>query len=305
MNRRRTESRSALSWSAMLALAGSLCGLPPAGAMAQGATDLFLVRLGVSTSGLAVDTVVRLTNRAGYDNQPHFSADGTAVFYTSIDATGQADIHRIDVRTLHSTNVTRTAPESEYSATLMPAGDRMSVIRVEADSTQRLWSFRLDGTDPRVVLAAARPVGYHAWIDANRVAIFMLGSPATLQLADVRRDAATVIAQNIGRSLQPVPGRTAVSFVQRGGDPADAIRTYDADAGAQAFLVTAVPGNEYHAWTPGGVLVSGRGSVLVQHVPGRDREWTDVADLARYGVRGISRLAVSRDGRAIVLVAAH
>jgi hypothetical protein len=288
-----------------LILACSLLAAVPATASAQGATDLFLVRLGQTSERMTVDTVIRLTNRAGYDNQPHFSADGNAVFHTSIDSAGQADIYRINLDRLQRTNLTRTAPESEYSATVMPAGDRFSVIRVEADSTQRLWSFRLDGTDPRLVLPSARPVGYHAWIDANRVAIFVLGNPASLQLADVQRDSATVIAGNIGRSLQPVPGRPAVSFVQRGGEPADAIRIYDASTGQQSFVVAAVPGNEYHAWLPNRVLVSGRGSVLVKFTPGRDRDWVDVADLAPYGVSGISRLAVSRDGRSIVVVAEH
>ena len=33
-------------------------------------------------------------------------------------------------------------------------GTRFSVIRVERDSTQRLWSFALDGSDPQLMLAA-------------------------------------------------------------------------------------------------------------------------------------------------------
>ena len=42
--------------------------------------------------------------------------------------------------------VTNT-PESEYSPTVTPDGAHISVIRVEADGTQRLWRFTLDGRD--------------------------------------------------------------------------------------------------------------------------------------------------------------
>ncbi|MGD8279452.1 MAG: hypothetical protein PVH00_15545 [Gemmatimonadota bacterium] len=285
-----------------------LAGLAAVGtadtARAQGATDLFLVRLGETDGRLAADSVVRLTDRNGYDNQPQFVADGTALLYTSIDATGQADIHRLDLRTRQSTNLTRTAPESEYSATLMPGGSRMSVIRVEADSTQRLWSFRLDGSDPRLVLERVAPVGYQAWIDAGRIAVFVLGSPATLQLADVRTGETRVLASDIGRSLNRVPGRNALSFVQRDGGPSGWITELDAHTGATRRLVRALPGNEYHAWTPSGTLVSAAGSILYRWRPG-DADWTPVADLTTSGVSGISRLIVSPDGRSLALVAAR
>lgn len=281
-----------------------LAAVGPSEAYAQGATDLFLVRLHETGGRLTADSVVRLTERDGYDNQPQFLPDGTALLYTSIDATGQADIHRLDLRTRTSTNLTNTAPESEYSATLMPGGARMSVIRVEADSTQRLWSFRLDGSDPRLVLERVAPVGYQAWIDADRIAVFVLGDPATLQLADVRVGEARVLASNIGRSLNAVPGRRAVTFVHREDGPPGRITEYDAGTGTMRTLVRALPGNEYHAWTPTGTLVSAAGSVLYQWRPG-DADWTPVADLSASGVSGISRLTVSPDGRLLAFVAAH
>jgi hypothetical protein len=51
--------------------------------------------------------------------------------------------------------------------------------------------------------------------------------------------------------------------------------------------------------------IGARGSVLYQFDPARDRAWVALADLTAYGVSGISRLAVSRDGRMIALVAAE
>ncbi len=282
-------------------IAGTLL---PASLHAQGATDLFLVELRAMDGRLGAGRVTRLTNRNGYDNQPHFTPDGAAVLYTSIDAAGQADIHRIDLNTLVSAPVTRTAPESEYSATPMPGGTRISVIRVEADSTQRLWSFTLDGTDPRVVLKDVKPVGYHAWLDAAQLVLFVLGSPPTLQLADARTGRATVIAENIGRSLHRIPGREAFSFVQRTADGAT-ITAFVPAGGALEPLIAALPENEYHAWLPDGTLLTARGSTLLMWQPSRGSDWEVVADLAAGGVREISRLATSPDGRRLVVVGAH
>lgn len=276
----------------------------PAIGHSQGATDLYLVHLRAEGLRVAVDSVTRLTNRRGYDNQPHI-VGGRTVLYTSIDDGGQADIMRLDLTTGAITNLTDTTPESEYSATLMPSGDRFSVIRVEADSAQRLWSFRLDGSDPRVLLEELMPIGYQAWIDEDRIGVFVLGNPATLQVANVRTGSARVIASNIGRSLNTVPGRRGISFVHREpGSPAW-IKVFDPDAATLTPLIEALPGNEYHVWAPDGTLLSAEGSLLYQWLPGRDEAWVRIADLSDAGLTGISRMALSDDGRILVLVANH
>lgn len=291
----RTRSMASLATALTLAL--------PVTGRAQGATDLFLVHLRPAGARIAVDSVVRLTDRPGYDNQPHIVADGRTLLYTSIDA-GQADILTLDLTTGRTRNLTATALESEYSATLMPAGDRFSVVRVEADSTQRLWSFRLDGSDPQLLLEELMPIGYQAWIDEDRIAVFVLGEPATLQLVNVQTGSARVIASDIGRSLNPVPGQNGVSFVHRQ-DGNAWIRILDADAATLTPLIQPLPGNEYHAWTPDGTLLSAEGSLLYQWLPEQDESWVRVADLSAAGVKGISRLALSGDGRLLVVVGEH
>lgn len=125
------------------------------------------------------------------------------------------DIYRTDLSTGLSVPVRRTMPESEYSA--MPTGDgkAITVIRVEADSTQRLWQLPLDGGEARVLFPEIKPVGYFAQPNDSTWALFVLGTPATLQLAHHGRGTGEVLARDIGRSLHRIPGTNAVSFVQR------------------------------------------------------------------------------------------
>lgn len=269
--------------------------LPPASGPAQSATDIHLLALETRDGRIAVTgEPATVTDRAGYDNQPSFTPEGL-LLYTSI-RDGQADTYRHDPATGRTTRVTAT-PESEYSPTPIPGSDRFSVVRVEADSTQRLWSFAPDGTRPRRVLEV-EPVGYHAWA-GDRVALFVLGEPATLRLADPATARVRVMARSIGRSLQSVPGRDAISFTQST-DDGWRLRLLDLGTGAIETVAPLLGPDEYHAWTPDGGLLTAHGTEVFQL---DEASWRPVADVARWGLGPVTRLAVSGDGRTLAIVA--
>ena len=50
---------------------------------AQGETDVFVATLDTRGGAVRVGAPRNVTNRAGYDNQPSFTHDGGAIFYTS------------------------------------------------------------------------------------------------------------------------------------------------------------------------------------------------------------------------------
>ncbi len=271
-------------------------------ALAQGppGTDIYLVPLTRSGGSLRTGTARNLTVRPGYDNQPAFAPDGRSIFYTS-ERGGQTDIYRVDLGSGQSTRVTDT-PESEYSTTFMPDGRHLSMVRVERDSTQRLWSFTLDGKPVAPVLEQIKPVGYHAWLDAGTVFVFVLGNPATLQRADIRSGKATVLARDIGRTILVIPGRRAISFAQRdsAGGPLS-LRELDVATGAIKPLAPLPRGNEFVAWSPGRELFSASGNALL--LWNRSAEiWDTLTRFTEPGLQRISRLAVSPGGDQIALV---
>lgn len=277
-------------------------------------TEVFLARLTTEGGKLTVGKAENISNSPGYDNQPSFSPDGQSVFFTSArggapqgTSDAQMDIYRYDIASKRVTQVTKT-PESEYSATVMPDGQHISVIRVEADKTQRLWKFSSAGADPSLVLTDIKPVGYHAWLDDHTLALFVLGQPATLQIADTRTGKAVVAATDIGRSLQRIPGG-GVSYVQRSGEGAQRTLTISEvrlrDGGAvTTSLTAAAPGatDEFVAWMSDGTLLMAAGGSLHAWRRG-DKAWRTIADLAALGVRNVTRLAVSPRGGWLALVA--
>jgi hypothetical protein len=291
-----------------LALVALAATAPLAASRAQGrpSTDIWLVTLegpGIPRVGHAED----LTRRIGYDNQPSFTPDGQSILYTRIEGDAPSDVWRIDLATRVQVNVTRTTVESEYSPTPMPDGRHFSTVRVEADSAQRLWRFALDGAEaPSLLFEKIAPVGYHVWASDVALGLYVLGAPlgrgnapATLQLADVRTGTAEVVARDIGRALQKIPGRAAISYLQQGKDTSW-ITALDVRTGRSTQIAPAPEHSEYHVWLPAGLLVASAGSRLLIRVDGR---WDVLADLAVDGVRNISRLALSPTGDRLVFVA--
>ena len=284
----------------------ALTALSLAAAQGPPGTDIFLAELRARGAGdrVQVGAPVNATHRTGYDNQPFFTPDGRSFLYTSV-TDAQADIWCYDIATARSVHLTKTTPESEYSATPLPDGSGFSVVRVEADSTQRLWRFDWDGGHPALVLAGVKPVGYHAWGNAHTVALFVLGDTATLQVADLRSGTATPVARNIGRGVQRIPGAgTRISFVQKGPDSTWTVAELDLATRQVRNLVRTLPGVDQYAWTPAGVLLMAKGSKLYQWSPSRGPDWEEIADFTARGLDSITRLALSPRGDRLALVAA-
>lgn len=295
---------------AVVLAVAALAGQEPRPALTQAqapdlGTDIWLARL--TASGL--EHPMNITARAGYDNQPAFTPDGKGILFTRRDGS-QTDVFLYDFasRASAATPVTRT-PESEYSPTITPDGDGISVIRVEADTTQRLWRFTRKGDAPQIVLRDVKPVGYHAWGPDGLLALYVLGAPAAqgqppnpsaLHVADSRTGRSRIVAWRIGRSLHRIPGRETISVLHIEGD-VRTIKELDLKTRTLTPIVRGLEGAEGdYSWTPDGAILMSDGKRLMRWQAGG--EWTEAADLAALGLEGASRMAVSPDGKWLALV---
>jgi hypothetical protein len=305
--------------SGLIVLLAVATGSAQQAAQAPPDSEIYLAPLKVANGAIELGAPVNITNNPGYDNQPFFTPDSRSVLFTSVRGpagTTQTDIYRYDISPRTIARVT-TTPESEYSATVTPAGN-LSVIRVELDEakTQRLWQFTIDGRDPRPVLENVKPVGYHAWSDSRTLALFVLGQPATglpatLQLAETGTGSSAVLASDIGRSIQRIPGPSSrISFVQRersadaATPPRLVIKELNPSTREISVLTPAVEGSREAdtAWTPDGTLLMVKDAVLYSWKRG-ETGWKEVTTLERLSLTGVTRLAVSPNGALLALVA--
>lgn len=294
-------------------------------------TEIYLASLLTKDGTVVVGPPVNITRSPGYDNQPSFTPDGKQILFASVrgalrrardsaKAPGAVspatDIYRYDIDNRHISRVTNT-PEGEFSPAVMPDGKHISVVRVEAGGAQRLWQVgaSVDGAESSAVLVPeVNRVGYYAWIDAATVALFILGEngkPSTLQVADTRTGGVQSIAADIGRSIQRMPSG-AISFIQRSHESSAAspvtlhqvFRSEGATAFDDRLLVRLPQGvtDPYVVWMPDGVALVALNSTLYRWRPG-EPDWAPVADLAAFGLRDVTRLAVSPQGDRIAIVA--
>ena len=269
-------------------------------------TDIYVADLSSAAGVPKLGAARRVTTWEGYDNQPSFTPEGDAILYTSIRADNQADTYRHRLADNSTVRLTETA-EAEYSPTVTPDGKFFSVIRVEKDkdATQRLWKFPLAGGQvATLILERFKPVGYHVWADDRTLGLFILGRPATLQVVDARTGVYGIVATNIGRSLQRVPGTQKITYVHKQGEGDWYIKEYDTRTHAKRTLAKTLAGSEDFAWTPDGTLLMARGAKLYALRPGAaGQDWREVADFSSDGLSEITRLAVSPRGDRLALVA--
>jgi hypothetical protein len=259
--------------------------------------EIFLASLRADATPAPPGEVTNISSSPGYDNQPSFLPDATGLLFASDRAGQQTDIFRYDFASRAITQITKT-PEREYSPTVTPDRQTFSVVRVEADAAQRLWRFDLDGSNPRLVLERIKPVGYHAWIDATHLALFVLGGagqPATLQLADTASGDAVVIESGIGGRAPLVrPGRNTVTFVSKPAGSHWVVKELDPRTKQVTTITETVDQNrsEDCAWTPGGALLMSSGSKIFAWTSAGGA-WTELADFSSAGLTRLTRLAVA------------
>ena len=234
-------------------------------------------------------------NPNGYNNQPDF-INGMWHLSVRLPDADQNEIVALDLPTRQLRWITNT-PESEYSPTKIPgrSGEQFSVVRVEADSTQLLWQYDLvDEYSMTNVVAKEKMVGYTRWLNESKVALFLVGDPMSLVVGDLETEKTDFITSRIGRSLHS-NDQEELFFTQRITDGAPWQLKKIAYGGFRPELITVSPGElQDFCLLEDGTILMGSGSVLVKYKPGKSTTWEFVADLALYGAKSISRLAVNK-----------
>ena len=244
-------------------------------------------------------------NPLGYNNQPHFFSP-TELYLTVQDPadTTQTELYALNLIYRTTTRITATTTP-EYSPTLMPDGRRFSAVRVEADGSQRLWAFPKDRSDNgQRLFPALTNIGYHCWLRDTLAALFLVGqdnAPHALAIVGMQQQQARKIAFNIGRCLQKMPdGRLA--YVHKATENTWFIKAYDPERNGSDILSRTLAGSEDFVVLQDGTFLAGKGSKLYQYHPRRQNDWKEIADLSKNGVKSITRLAHSADGKLVIVV---
>jgi Tol biopolymer transport system component len=225
------------------------------------------------------------------------------VYYSSFNDDARSDIRFYNFKTKKTANLTQTQ-EREYSPTLTPDGKYISCIIQRDNNAQDLGMYPVNGSTP-VILINRLIVGYHAWIDTNRILLFVLGAPLTLRIFDTKTQQDKIVAENIGRSLHKIPVKNAMSFVKKTTEAEWSIMQLDNETGATTKLMDTLPQREDLCWTPDGKIIMSNGAKLFIADPFGDKQWKEMVLPTEANLKGVTRLAMNAKGDKLAVVVAE
>ncbi len=280
-------------------------------------TEIYLAEISFPTNKFTISAAKNITQNTGYDNQPHFLPGSNSLLYTSVrdveSENPQSDIYAYTFESDSTSQITST-PENEYSPTLTPNGQSISVVRVDMDGEQRLWEFPISSTtvtnaDYHEVFPEVTRVGYHVWRNQDEAFLFLVdanpdGEEHTLVKATRGQIKSELITSKIGRSLSMQPNNDALIYVDKTFDDMWNIKRYDIEKQFSEILLATLEGSEDLVWLDNSHLLMAKNQSIFMHtVDDKYADWLKLADAESLGISGeITRLAVSPDQKYIAIV---
>ena len=238
-------------------------------------------------------------NEKGYNNQPAFFSNNE-IYFSMGEASGASptNIISLNLDTKVKTEITLSA-DREYSPTPLLEPFYFSCVRQEADGkdTQRLWVFPKDrSSNGQPILPFTTGVGYHCWLKNELVALFIVGDPVKLAIANTKDKSVQTITSNIGRCLQRLPNGN-LAFIHKATETNWTIKELDINTLRTSTIVSTVPQSEDFVILPNNTFLMAKGSKLFKYKKGWDTGWLEVGDFSKLGLNNITRMAVSTDGK--------
>lgn len=292
-----------------------LAGLGPLfAANAQQGSDIYLGDLQMGNVA-SISNLQAVTNNPAYTNQPYFFDSSSLYFTQEIkkeNAQGsQMDTFLYDVSSKSASNISQSN-ESEYSPTPTPDGKGLSVIRVNVEGKQELWQLDFSGQPLQHYVPAIEPVGYQVWMNTKELLLFVLGEPHTMQKVNIEKPNAKgeIIDDFIGASMYQVKNSDWFLY-SRTADKSE-LKAYHRKTAETKVLAQLPEGSQYFSVSQNGDVMTSDGKSLLYttiKLSGDDLTsegtWSKLTvEHAKCGF-GVTRTAISPDGKNIALVCSH
>lgn len=270
-------------------------------AYAQTNTDVYVMNIEKSYSGLEVYGFKNISNNSGYDNQPSFVNNNTILF--AGNNTNQTDIALYSIDSEEKQFFNSPTDGGEYSPIQIPNSENVAAVRLDPDGKQRLYTYTKDGKNKETI--DNLQVAYYGFKDKNTLLASVLAVDGLdLVLANLQSQKVDTLKQNAGRSIHKVPGtQKTMSYTYLNED--DNYDVYQLNVETmESYFVTELPiGIQDHIWLNDSKILIGSGSKLFTYDLFGPGEWKEVANLSEYNIVNITRLAVSPDGKKLAIVA--
>jgi hypothetical protein len=268
--------------------------------LAQPGTEILLFDVKTKNGKMILSNPRNITNHIGYDNQPSFHPEKPIIYYASANDEGRTDIVQYNYKTNKHKAITKS-DEREYSPTVTPDKKFISCILQRDSGAQDLVKYPIEGGDPQVLIDD-EIVGYHVWIESNKVLVFTLPQPFKLLQIDLEKKTKFVVAENIGRSLHRIPKEDAISYTQKVADNHFNILRYNPTDNTRVVISSELRNSDGDmCWTSSGKILATLGNKIIM-LDELENSWKEVELRSENKTNGFTRLTMSPDGKTLAVV---
>lgn len=266
---------------------------------AQPNTEIFLFDLNINNDVFELSNFKNISENEGYDNQPSFMNNKTILYAGTRN--GQTDILMYDLTYGSKTWISSTEG-GEYSPIKIPNQNSISAIRLDLDGKQLLYAYDLKNRKSTLLIDNL-VVGYHNWFQPNILLTSVLeDNILSLYATNLNEKRSYKLQQNVGRSIHSIPNSNLMSYISKEKDSVWEVKSINPISGATKLITPTLPQTEDLCWTPSGILLMAKDDILYQFNPKLDKNWKKAANLFEFGIQNPTRLAVSPDGKKLVIV---
>ena len=268
-------------------------------------SDIFLFELGNQDGKLTVSNGRNITPRKGYDNQPWFTPDSSSILFSANHKPDRTDVFEYTIKSQKTTQVT-DSPAQEYSPQISPDNKTISFVTDGDTANQSIWSVNRDGSKPNWLLknqGEREPVGYYSWNHKTGYILFWSRYGFSMRLVHGDKEVSHYVTGNaVPSSPHIIPKTENFSFMHRQGNGEIWIKELNPTTLAIRPLTPVIGNARHYGWTPDGAIVMCDGTKLHRWTPDAKDGWESVADLADHNMQGVTRVAVSPNGKYLAVV---
>lgn len=263
-------------------------------------SEVFVFEVKNSEGKIELSNPLNISNSPGYDNQPSFGPGDKSILFTSIRDGNSPDIYEYFFTTKLTKQIT-TSSDSEYTPRAM-GDETITFVREGKGQEMSVWSYGRSTNSEAPALTNKEPVAYYDW-NSNGAALVWIRYASMAHFVNPSKSINLFVSDHVLPSTpHNIPGTLKFSFVHRQGNDEIWIKEFDPETRAVRSIVQTKDAKLDYCWMPDGSLVMGSGTKLYRFVEKVEMDWILLADLSEFGLKEITRLDASKDGKKLAVV---
>ncbi|HLV91698.1 MAG TPA: hypothetical protein VKX34_01140 [Aequorivita sp.] len=250
--------------------------------------------------GLELLNARNVSNNEGYDNQPSFISNEALVFAGNNN--GQTDISEYNFNTKIKRWVNLKTEGGEYSPQKFPSSEDIAAVRLDENGLQRLYRYGAESGKPSVLIEDLQVAYFAFYNDQKILATVLNNDELDLTMIDLQSKSVDTLFTDAGRSIQRIPNTKTMSYTLVNENNYLDLYVLDIASG-DSYFITGLPMevNDY-IWLNDTQILIGKGSDIYMYDTLGEAEWHRVASVSEYGIKNVTRMAISPDGKKLALV---